>query len=129
MRKSLLSLALITGLFLPTGAIHAQDTNKVTATCKDGTAFTGAKRSGACRGHGGVQSWGAAVESSGPVTPAVEPALNPSSAKSALQGQSTGTVTATCKTARPSPARSGPAPAGAMAACNHGVRLRQRLFR
>jgi hypothetical protein len=67
MRKSLLSLALITGLFLPTGAIHAQDTNKVTATCKDGTAFTGAKRSGACRGHGGVQSWGAAEAATVPM--------------------------------------------------------------
>jgi len=30
----------------------------VTATCKDGTPFTGTTRSGACRGHGGVQTWG-----------------------------------------------------------------------
>ena len=60
MRNSLLSFALIVGLMLPMGAIHAQDTNAVTATCKDGTAFTGMKRSGACRGHGSVQSWGAA---------------------------------------------------------------------
>jgi hypothetical protein len=92
MRKSLMSLALITGFFLPMGAIHAQDANQVTATCKDGTAFTGTKRSGACRGHGGVQSWGAATESSGPVAPAIEPAP-----KTAAQAQSTGTVTATCK--------------------------------
>jgi hypothetical protein len=41
MRNSLLVFALIAGFFLPTGAIHAQDTNTVTATCKDGTAFTG----------------------------------------------------------------------------------------
>ena len=34
MRNSLLSFALIAGLFLPRGAIHAQDTNTVTATCK-----------------------------------------------------------------------------------------------
>jgi len=38
MRNSLLSFALIAGLFLPIGAIHAQDTNTITATCKDGTA-------------------------------------------------------------------------------------------
>jgi len=56
MRNSLLSFALIAGLFLPMGVIYAQDTSTVTATCKDGTAFTGTKRSGACRGHGGVQS-------------------------------------------------------------------------
>jgi hypothetical protein len=66
MRNSLLSFALIAGLFLPMGSIHAQDTNTVTATCKDGTAFTGAKRSGACRGHGGVQSWGTASTATSP---------------------------------------------------------------
>jgi len=53
MRKSLLCLVLIASLFLPIGASQAQDTNTVTATCKDGTAFNGTKRSGACRGHGG----------------------------------------------------------------------------
>jgi hypothetical protein len=49
------------------GAIHAQDTGPVTATCKDGTAFTGTKRSGACRGHGGVQSWGTTPASTTPL--------------------------------------------------------------
>jgi hypothetical protein len=61
MRKSLLSFTLIAGLFLPIAAIHAQSSPTVTATCKDGTAFTGTKRAGACRGHGGVQSWGEAT--------------------------------------------------------------------
>src|SRR5215471_3228507 len=61
MHKSLLSLALITGFLFSIGSIHAQDANQVTASCKDGTAFTGTKRSGACRGHGGVQSWGEAT--------------------------------------------------------------------
>src|SRR6516225_7436151 len=60
MRHLLLSVALIAGLLLPIGVAQAQGTGTVTATCKDGTSFTGAKRSGACRGHGGVQSWGAA---------------------------------------------------------------------
>jgi len=71
MRKSLLSFALIAGLFLPIDAIHAQSTPTVTATCKDGTAFTGTKRSGACRGHGGVQSWG---EPSTATSPGAAPA-------------------------------------------------------
>ena len=71
MRNSLLSFALIAGLFLPIGAIHAQDTNTITATCKDGTAFTATKRSGACRGHGGVQSWG---EATSPANAPSEPA-------------------------------------------------------
>jgi hypothetical protein len=42
MRNLLLALALIAGLLLPLGATHAQDTGPVTATCKDGTPFTGA---------------------------------------------------------------------------------------
>ena len=84
MRKSLLSLALIAGLFLPIGASNAQDTNTVTATCKDGTTFTGTKRSGACRGHGGVQSWGTAAATASPAatpaapTPSTSPRTTPS---------------------------------------------------
>jgi hypothetical protein len=61
MRNLLASVVLTAGLMLPIGAAHAQSTTTVTATCKDGTAFTGTKRSGACRGHGGVQSWGEAT--------------------------------------------------------------------
>ena len=58
MRNLWLCLALIAALSLCNGVVSAQTTGAVTATCKDGTAFTGTKRSGACRGHGGVQSWG-----------------------------------------------------------------------
>jgi hypothetical protein len=71
MRDLFLSVALVAGLILPVGAAHAQSTPTATATCKDGTAFTGTKRSGACRGHGGVQSWGEASTAASPVaTPA-----------------------------------------------------------
>ena len=82
MRNSLLSFALIAGLFLPIGAIHAQGTDTVTATCKDGTAFTGTKRSGACRGHGGVQSWGSAAATTGPVSTPSQPAAQPAPTRS-----------------------------------------------
>jgi hypothetical protein len=66
MRNLLLSAILIFGLAVPIGANHAQDTNTVTATCKDGTPLSGTKRSGACRGHGGVQSWGTAAVPAAP---------------------------------------------------------------
>lgn len=33
----------------------------VTATCKDGTTYSGAKLSGACRGHGGIAKPGSAA--------------------------------------------------------------------
>nr|WP_294508354.1 hypothetical protein [uncultured Rhodopila sp.] len=59
MRTNLLSCLLGIGL-LTAGAAYAQSTASVTATCKDGSAFSGTSRSGACRGHGGVGSWGSA---------------------------------------------------------------------
>lgn len=43
-------------------------TGSVTGTCKDGTTTTAASKSGACRGHGGVQSWGAGAPA--PAAPA-----------------------------------------------------------
>ena len=55
MRNLAFPVALIAGLLLFIGVAQAQSTGTVTATCKDGTSFTGAKRAGACRGHGGVQ--------------------------------------------------------------------------
>ncbi len=42
-------------LALAGAAAYAQD---ATATCKDGSSWSGAQRSGACRGHGGVQVFG-----------------------------------------------------------------------
>ena len=97
MRHAVLPGALIAGLLLSIGGAQGQSPGTVTATCKDGTAFTGAKRAGACFGHGGVQTWGAAFESSGLVNPAIEPAVPASSSKSAAQAPSAGPVTATCK--------------------------------
>ena len=88
-------VALFAGLLLSIGVSQAQSTGAVTATCKDGTSFTGAKRSGACRGHGGVQAWGPAAESNGLVSPAIERAVNPASTRSATQTQGTLQVAAT----------------------------------
>jgi hypothetical protein len=78
MRNFLLSVALVAGLIPPIGAAHAQSTSTVTATCKDGTAFTGTKRSGACRGHGGVQSWGATSTATSPVATPPSPTASTS---------------------------------------------------
>jgi hypothetical protein len=92
MRRLLSSTALTAVLLLSMGVVQAQTIGAVTATCKDGTSFTGAKRSGACRGHGGVQSWGSEPESS-----VANPAPEPASTKSPAQAQGTTTVSATCK--------------------------------
>ena len=61
MQRYLVLMVTAMGLTL-TLAAYAQ-TPAVTATCKDGTPFSGTTRSGACRGHGGVQTWDAAAPS------------------------------------------------------------------
>jgi hypothetical protein len=71
MRHLLLSAILIFGLAVPIGTGQAQGTATVTATCKDGSTFSGTTRAGACRGHGGVQTWGPPVATA--PTPAAPP--------------------------------------------------------
>jgi hypothetical protein len=73
MRSLLLSLGLLATVFMPVGTVQAQSPETVTATCKDGTPFTGAKRSGACRGHGGVQSWGTTSATTSPANTPTQP--------------------------------------------------------
>jgi hypothetical protein len=58
----------------------------VTATCKDGTTFSGATRSSACRGHKGVQSWG---DASSPAAPTTAPAASPTPSNNATPAQTT----------------------------------------
>jgi hypothetical protein len=55
MRAAFLSMAFGIALSLAAGA--AAQTASVTATCKDGSVFSGTSRSGACRGHQGVATW------------------------------------------------------------------------
>lgn len=83
--KALLASVMLSAALLTAVAVQAQ-TPTVTATCKDGTSFTGTSRSGACRGHGGVQSWG---------TPAAPAAATPQAALATT----------------PAPAAAAPAPA------------------
>ena len=52
------------------GSVLAQ-TAEITASCKDGTTFSGSSRRGACSRHGGVLSFAPAAAS----TPAVQPTV------------------------------------------------------
>jgi hypothetical protein len=61
MRRYLIPIATAVGLVLSLTA-QAQ-TPAVTATCNDGSPFSGTTRSGACRGHGGVKTWNTAAPS------------------------------------------------------------------
>lgn len=78
--KRLITAFVVAGMCATGGAAFAQATSKpvapkteqtkkapakatkatpamVTATCKDGTTYTGKTRKGACAKHGGVKSW------------------------------------------------------------------------
>ncbi|MGH8208242.1 MAG: hypothetical protein ACREU6_01365 [Steroidobacteraceae bacterium] len=45
-----------------------------TGLCKDGSAWTGATKKGACKGHKGVKEWYGAPETSAPTTAPAAPA-------------------------------------------------------
>ena len=69
-----------------TAGIEAAAT--VTATCKDGTAFSGTTKKGACSGHKGVKSWTSADMTPNPMT------TKSDSAKTAAQKSSAPLTTA-----------------------------------
>ena len=56
MKALLISLMILAGGLSAASSV-AQTAPAVTATCKDSTTFSGTKRTGACRGHGGVQAF------------------------------------------------------------------------
>ena len=64
-------------LFAIVGPAFSQE--ELTASCKDGTTWTGARRAGACRGHGGVQAFGATAATA-PATTTAPPASASTSA-------------------------------------------------
>lgn len=85
MKTKLFAVAFGLGLLLVSGA-QAQAPASVTAVCKDGSSFSGTSRSGACRGHGGVGTWGTAdtagAAATAPKTTDATPATAPSTTKS-----------------------------------------------
>lgn len=69
MMNILRAVLVASGLLFAVGAQAqtqpAAGTAAVTATCKDGTTFSGPSKKGACSGHGGVKSWTTAATSQG----------------------------------------------------------------
>ena len=112
MRKLLSASALVVMLAWPTGYAGAQE---VTASCKDGTSFTGSSRRGACARHGGVMAFGAAPTAPAgagavPAVPAPASSSTPMAPASPV-GAGLGPAAA-----YPAPARPRPMPAAAAVA-------------
>lgn len=52
-----LSVVLLAGFVMAAPSAFAASAGGYSATCKDGTSWSGASKRGACRGHKGVQNW------------------------------------------------------------------------
>ena len=79
MQHPLYLLLLVSVVAVAGSGAHAQD---VTATCKDGTTFTGTSHRGACSRHGGVQSYGTPTTAS-PQAPVTAPVTAPATVAAA----------------------------------------------
>jgi hypothetical protein len=66
----------------------------VTATCKDGTSYSGEQRSGACARHGGVQAWGSAAAGAATPAPAPSATQTPAAPKAAAPAPTSSPTTA-----------------------------------
>lgn len=79
---------------LTVGGVAAHAQTAVTATCKDGTSYSGPSRRGACARHGGVQAYGA-TDTAAPATqstPAAPVKSTPAPAATAPTPRSSATV-------------------------------------
>jgi hypothetical protein len=97
MRKTTLTLLVILGNLIVT-QVYAETPATFSATCKDGTSYTGTKKSGACSGHKGVQTWAASnptstAEKKSEMKPAA-PAIKPVPAETAIKASAKNKVAA-----------------------------------
>src|SRR5206468_4260592 len=96
MRTLLLVTILTGGLFFDASA----QTAEVTATCKDGTSWSGTSRRGACSGHRGVQAFSTTSAGGAPLE---GPAANPLAPPRTPVPSTTATAAAPVTPAAPGP--------------------------
>jgi len=88
-RPIILPLTFAAALLVTAGA-HAQTASSVTATCKDSTTFSSDTRKGACRGHGGVQTWGQDAAATTKIPPSVTSSKAPTATTGAAPAAPSG---------------------------------------
>ena len=106
MKALLVSSALGLGVLLSAGA-WAEAPAGATASCKDGTYYTGTTHKGACRGHKGVKEWldgAAAAAPAARSAPAAAPAPTAAPAAPATPAVAPAAKAATSKRTPPTPA-------------------------
>ena len=103
-----LSVLLFAGFLMVAPSAFAAGDGGYSATCKDGTSWTGASKRGACRGHKGVKSWNSEAAPSAAAEPAAkttrargskkaEQAAPAANAAPAAAPATAGAMSATCK--------------------------------
>lgn len=93
-----LPAVLLAGVLLAAPSAFAASAAGYSATCKDGSAWTGASKRGACRGHKGVKSWSSEAAAGATAEPASAPARESHRSKKDA---------AAAPTANPAPAAAG----------------------
>ncbi len=117
------SLLVVSILSLFCAGVMAEEAALVTGTCKDGTAYSGKSKRGACRGHGGVKEWStdkaAAPKEAAPAPAAAAPA--PVAPAPAAEPAAVAPAAAPAPAAASAPA---PAPAAAVAKAEPPVKAK-----
>ena len=109
-----LAVLMVAGFVLVAPSAFAAGDGGYSATCKDGTSWTGASKRGACRGHKGVKNWNSEAASSAAAEPAATAKHEGKSRRSKKAEESAQAASATPAAA--------PATAGAMSAtCKDGT--------
>ncbi|HKV66136.1 MAG TPA: hypothetical protein VJN66_07120 [Rhodanobacteraceae bacterium] len=94
-----LSVLVLAGFLMVAPSAFAASDGGYSATCKDGTTWTGTSKRGACRGHKGVKSWTSEAASNAAAEPAAKTKHERKSRSSKKSEETTSAAATTNETA------------------------------